>query len=182
MLCGIDEAGRGCLAGPLVVAGVILTGKVEGLNDSKQLSEKKREKLFPEIIQNASYEIVFTDNETIDEIGLSKAIKNSIMIIMEKLSPSHTIMDGNTTFGVADVEAIIKADATVPEVSAASILAKVSRDRYIVEQDVHFPEYGFAKHKGYGTKHHVAMIAKYGHCKLHRKSFKVKNLEQPTLF
>ena len=181
MLCGIDEAGRGCLAGPLVVAGVILTGKVEGLNDSKQLSEKKRELLYDKIIQNASYEIVFTDNETIDEIGLSKAIKNSIMIIMQKLSPSHTIMDGNTTFGVENVEAIIKADATVAEVSAASILAKVSRDRYIVEQDVNFPEYGFAKHKGYGTKHHVAMIEKYGLCPLHRQSFKVKSL-QPTLF
>jgi len=182
MLCGIDEAGRGCLAGPLVVAGVIMMGKVEGLNDSKQLSEKKREILYEKIIQNASYEIVFTDNHTIDEIGLSKALKNSIMIIMQKLSPSHTIMDGNTTFGVAHVEAVIKADATVPEVSAASILAKVSRDRYIVEQDASFPEYGFAKHKGYGTKHHVEMIAKHGLCPLHRKSFKVKSLEQPPLF
>ncbi len=182
MLCGIDEAGRGCLAGPLVVAGVIMIEKIEGLNDSKQLSEKKRETLYEEIIQKTSYEIIFTDNDAIDEIGLSKAIKNSIIMIMEKLSPTHTIMDGNTTFGVAHVEAIIKADASVPEVSAASILAKVSRDRYIVEQDAHFPEYGFAKHKGYGTKHHVAMIAKYGHCPLHRKSFKVKSLECPTLF
>ena len=181
MLCGIDEAGRGCLAGPLVVAGVILKNDIKGLNDSKQLSEKKREELFPEIIQNASYEIVFTDNETIDEIGLSNAIKNSIIIIMKKLSPTHTIMDGNTTFGVANVEAIIKADATVPEVSAASILAKVSRDRYIVEQDANFPEYGFASHKGYGTKHHVAMIEKYGLSPLHRQSFKIKSL-QPTLF
>ncbi len=183
MLCGIDEAGRGCLAGPLVVAGVIMTEKIEGLNDSKVLSEKKREILFEEIIQKTSYEIVFTDNNTIDEIGLSKALKNSIMTIMEKLSPSHTIMDGNTTFGITgNIEAIIKADATVPEVSAASILAKVSRDRYIVEQDTSFPEYGFAKHKGYGTKHHVAMIEKYGLCPLHRKSFKVKSLNQPTLF
>ena len=181
MLCGIDEAGRGCLAGPLVVAGVIMIEQIEGLNDSKVLSEKKREILFEEIIQKSSYEIVFTDNETIDEIGLSKALKNSIMTIMKKLSPSHTIMDGNTTFGVENVKAIIKADATVPEVSAASILAKVSRDRYIVEQDSRFPEYGFAKHKGYGTKHHVAMIEKYGHCSLHRKSFKVKSL-QPSLF
>jgi len=181
MLCGIDEAGRGCLAGPLVVAGVIMIDEVKGLNDSKQLSEKKREKLFDEIIQHSTYEILFTDNDTIDEIGLSKAIKNSIMTIIEKLSPTHTIMDGNTTFGVANVEAIIKADATVAEVSAASILAKVSRDRYIVEQDKHYPEYGFAKHKGYGTKAHVAMIEKHGLCPLHRKSFKIKSL-QPTLF
>ena len=182
MLCGIDEAGRGCLAGPLVVAGVIMIEKIEGLNDSKVLSEKKREILFEEIIQKSTYEIVFTDNETIDEIGLSKAIKNAIMTIMKKLSPSHTIMDGNTTFGITgNIEAIIKADATVPEVSAASILAKVSRDRYIVEQDSHFPEYGFAKHKGYGTKQHVAMIEKYGLSPLHRKSFKIKSL-QPSLF
>ena len=182
MLCGIDEAGRGCLAGPLVVAGVILTKSLEGLNDSKQLSEKKREMLYEKIIQNAHYEIVFTDNDTIDEIGLSLALKRSIMTIMEKLTPDETIMDGNTTFGVPHVQAIIKADATVPEVSAASILAKVSRDRYIVEQDEHFPEYGFAKHKGYGTKFHVQMIAKHGHCPLHRRSFKVKSLNQPTLF
>ena len=182
MLCGIDEAGRGCLAGPLVVAGVILTGKVKGLNDSKQLSEKKREMLYDKIIQNASYEIVFTDNATIDEIGLSQALKDSIIMIMKKLHPTKTIMDGNTTFGVTGVEAIIKADATVPEVSAASILAKVSRDRYIVAEDQNFPEYGFAKHKGYGTAHHVAMIAKHGYCTLHRKSFKIKSLNQPTLF
>ncbi len=181
MICGIDEAGRGCLAGPLVVAGVILTADVEGLNDSKQLSEKKRELLYEQIINSAKYEIIFTDNNTIDEIGLSKAIKNSIIMIVEKLSPSHTIMDGNTTFGVANIEAIIKADATVPQVSAASILAKVSRDRYIVEQDAHFPEYGFAKHKGYGTKHHRQMIEKHGLCPLHRKSFKIKSL-QATLF
>ncbi len=181
MLCGIDEAGRGCLAGPLVVAGVIMIDTIEGLNDSKLLSEKKREILYEKIIQSTRYEIVFTDNETIDEIGLSKAIKNSIIQIMKKLSPSETIMDGNTTFGVANVKAIIKADATVAEVSAASILAKVSRDRYIVAQDSNFPEYGFAKHKGYGTKHHVAMIEKYGLCPLHRQSFKIKSL-QPSLF
>lgn len=182
MLCGIDEAGRGCVAGPLVVAGVILKKGVKGLNDSKQLSEKKRELLFDEIIQNSHYEIVFTDNDTIDEIGLSKALKTSIMTIVEKLSPSETIMDGNTTFGVTGVQAIIKADATVSEVSAASILAKVSRDRFMIAQDTHYPVYGFAKHKGYGTKHHVAMIAKHGLSSLHRKSFKIKSLEQPTLF
>ena len=183
MLCGIDEAGRGCLAGPLVVAGVILKEPVEGLNDSKQLSEKKREALYDKIIQNAYYDIIFTDNDTIDEIGLSKALKSSIMTIMKKLSPSHTIMDGNTTFGItSNIEAIIKADASIAEVSAASILAKVSRDRYIVEQDALYPQYGFAKHKGYGTKAHVAMIAKHGLCPLHRKSFKIKSLNQPTLF
>ncbi len=182
MLCGIDEAGRGCLAGPLVVAGVIMIEKMEGLNDSKQLSAKKRETLYEEIIQKSRYEIVFTDNETIDNIGLSRALKESIIMIIQKLHPSKTIMDGNTSFGVEGVKAIIKADTSIAEVSAASILAKVSRDRYIVAQDAKFPEYGFAKHKGYGTKYHVAMIEKYGLSPLHRKSFKIKKLQQPSLF
>jgi ribonuclease HII len=182
MICGIDEAGRGCLAGPLVVAGVILTGKVDGLDDSKQLSEKRRETLYEKIIQNAQYEIIFTDNETIDQIGLSKALKNALIMIKERLPAKEIIMDGNTTFGVEGIRAIIKADATVAEVSAASILAKVSRDRYIVAQDSNFPEYGFAKHKGYGTKFHIQMIAKHGLSPLHRKSFKVKSLNQPSLF
>ncbi len=182
MLCGIDEAGRGCLAGPLVVAGVILTGEVEGLGDSKQLSEKKREALYEKIVKNSHYEVIFTDNQTIDDIGLSLALKRSIITIIKKLSPSHTIMDGNTTFGVEGVEAIIKADANIDEVSAASILAKVSRDRFIISQDSQYPEYGFAKHKGYGTKAHIAMIAKHGLSPLHRKSFKIKSLSQPTLF
>jgi ribonuclease HII len=180
MLCGIDEAGRGCLAGPLVVAGVILKESVDGLNDSKVLSEKKREVLYEKIIQHSHYEIVFTDNKTIDEIGLSKAIKLSIEQIVNKLNPQETIMDGNTTFGVPNIKAIIKADATVSEVSAASILAKVSRDRFIVGEDPNYPEYGFAKHKGYGTKHHVQMIKEHGYCPLHRLSFKLKAL-QPTL-
>jgi ribonuclease HII len=182
MLCGIDEAGRGCLAGPLVVAGVILTKEIQGLNDSKQLSEKRREALYEEIIQYAKYEIIFTDNKTIDKIGLSKALKEAIIMIKERLPAKETIMDGNTTFGVDGIQAIIKADATIAEVSAASILAKVSRDRYIVAQDSKYPEYGFAKHKGYGTKYHIEMIAKHGLSPLHRKSFKVKSLNQPTLF
>jgi len=181
ILCGIDEAGRGCLAGPLVVAGVILKDEVEGLGDSKKLSEKRREALFEKIIQNAEYEIVFTDNNTIDEIGLSLAIKNSIIQIMTVLNPTKTIMDGNTTFGVKGVEAIIKADDKIKEVSAASILAKVSRDRYIVEQAKNYPLYQFEKHKGYGTKLHRELIKEHGYCELHRKSFKLKEM-QPTLF
>lgn len=174
MICGIDEAGRGCLAGPLVVAGVILQKSVDGLADSKKLSEKKREILFEKIIQNAAYEIVFTDNKTIDKIGLSLAIKNSIIQIMSKLKPKKTIMDGNTTFGVFGVEAIIKADTKIAEVSAASILAKVSRDRYIVEQAFNFPLYRFEKHKGYGTALHRALIKEHGYCDLHRRSFKIR--------
>jgi len=174
-ICGIDEAGRGCLAGPLVVAGVILSKDIDGLTDSKKLSEKKRELLYEQIIQNAKYEIVFTDNETIDKIGLSLSIKNSLIKIMEVLKPEYTIFDGNTTFGVLGIEAIIKADQSVAEVSAASILAKVSRDRYIVEQASLYPLYQFEKHKGYGTKLHRELIKEHGYCSLHRQSFKIKN-------
>ncbi len=176
-ICGIDEAGRGCLAGPLVVAGVIFENNVEGLRDSKKLTEKKREILFEKIIKNAKYEIVFTDNKTIDEVGLSVAIKNSIIQIINTLNPEHTIMDGNTTFGVEGIEAIIKADDKIDEVSAASILAKVSRDRYIVEQALNFPLYQFEKHKGYGTALHRTLIKEYGYCELHRRSFKIKGME-----
>ncbi len=177
MLCGIDEAGRGSLAGPLVVAGVILHGRVEGLDDSKKLTEKKREKLFDLILQNSDYEIVFTDNQTIDSVGLSKAISDSIEQILQKLQPSIAIMDGNTNFGILGVQAVVKADSKVPEVSAASILAKVSRDRYMVEMDAAFPQYGFKQHKGYGTRSHVEQIRIHGRSSLHRVSFFIKGLD-----
>ncbi len=173
-LCGIDEAGRGCLAGPLVVAGVILKNTVDGLNDSKKLTPKKREELFNLIVKSAEYKIVFTDNETIDKIGLGLSIKNSIEEIIETLNPNRTIFDGNTTFGVDGLETIIKADESIVEVSAASILAKVSRDRYIVEQSYIYPKYQFQKHKGYGTALHKRLIQEHGYCKLHRRSFKIK--------
>jgi ribonuclease HII len=181
-LCGIDEAGRGCLAGPLVVAGVVLKIPIDGLDDSKKLTPKKREKLFETIKENSHYKIIFTDNQTIDKIGLSKALHNSIKEIKEHFKDHNILMDGNTNFGVAGVEWMVKADAKVPAVSAASILAKVSRDRYMVKVSQEFPEYDFAKHKGYGTKEHINMIKRYGYCSLHRKSFYIKSLRQGTLF
>ena len=181
-LCGIDEAGRGCLAGPLVVAGVVLKAHVEGLNDSKKLTPKKREELFSLIQENSLYHMVFTDNKTIDKIGLSKALHNSVQEIKNHFQTCKILMDGNTNFGVNGVEWMIKADAKVPEVSAASILAKVSRDRYMMEISKKFPEYGFEKHKGYGTKEHIKMIEKYGYTTIHRKSFYIKKLRQPALF
>ncbi|MBP9490191.1 MAG: ribonuclease HII [Aliarcobacter sp.] len=178
MLCGIDEAGRGPIAGPLVVAGAILIEEITGLNDSKVLSEKKREKLFEEIIIKSKYHIVFTDAKTIDEKGLSFCLKNSIMEIMENLKKdcNSFLMDGNTTFGIVDLTCKIKADATVPQVSAASILAKVSRDRYMLNISKDFPNYDFAKHKGYGTKAHVDAIKQFGRSSEHRVSFKLKAL------
>ena len=176
-LCGIDEAGRGPIAGPMCVAGVLLKKNIEGLNDSKVLSEKKREALFDIIKENSFYHIVFTDAITIDEKGLSACIKNSIMEIMENVQAKNYLMDGNTAFGVSNLTFKIKADATVPEVSAASILAKVSRDRYMCEIASHYPNYNFEKHKGYGTKAHVEAIKKHGYCDIHRRSFKLKALE-----
>ncbi len=180
-ICGIDEAGRGALAGPLAVAGVVLLKEIDGLDDSKKLSPKKREELFEKIIKNARYEIVFTDNETIDRIGLSKAIKISILKIKEVLKADVYVMDGKTSFGVDGVEAIVKADSLVKEVSAASILAKVSRDRIMKELDDKYPQYLFKEHKGYGTKKHRELIEKYGMSEIHRKSFKIKSLRYPSL-
>ena len=181
-LCGIDEAGRGCLAGPLVVAGVVLKAPVNGLDDSKKLTPKKREELFDHIQKNSLYKIIFTNNQTIDKIGLSSALKNSIEEIKNHFSNYKIMMDGNTNFGVKGVEWMIKADNKVAEVSAASILAKVSRDRYMVKISQKYPEYGFDRHKGYGTKEHIDMIQKYGYTSLHRKSFYIKNLKQGSLF
>jgi len=175
-LCGIDEAGRGPLAGPLVVAGGVLKAPVEGLNDSKKLTPKKREELFPIIQENSLYHIVFTDNKTIDEIGLSQVLCNSIKEIKNHFKDCKILMDGNTNFGVDGVEWMVKADAKIAEVSAASILAKVSRDRYMIEISKKFPKYGFEKHKGYGTKEHIEMIKRYGYTDIHRKSFKIKGL------
>lgn len=177
-LCGIDEAGRGPFAGPLVVAGVILTKNIDGLNDSKKLTEKKRERLFDIIKENSSYHIVFTSNDTIDRLGLSVCLKNSILEIMEHLDTTNFLMDGNTTFGIDSIKSMIKADATIPQVSAASILAKVSRDRYMVDIASNYPNYGFEKHKGYGTKAHIDAIIEHGYCDLHRRSFKIKRLEE----
>ncbi len=182
MLCGIDEAGRGCIAGPLVVAGVVLNKKICGLDDSKILSEKKRELLFDTIKKNAKYKIIFYDNDLIDKKGLSYCLRHAIQTIKEHFIDSNILMDGNSSFGVSGIETMIKADAKVPEVSAASILAKVSRDHYMYTVAKDFPNYSFKKHKGYGTALHIQEISEFGYSKIHRKSFKIKKLREPTLF
>jgi len=176
-LCGIDEAGRGPYAGPLVVAGVVLHNNIDELNDSKKLSEKKRELLYDKIIQNSSYHIVFSSNDDIDNFGLSACLKNSIQEIQQNVEAQEYLMDGNTTFGVENLKFLVKADAKIAEVSAGSILAKVSRDRYMCEISKKYPNYGFEKHKGYGTKAHTQAIKEFGYSKIHRKSFKIKALE-----
>lgn len=180
-LCGIDEAGRGPLAGPLTIAGVILHREIKGLNDSKKLSEKKRETLFNEIRAHSTYHIARFDAQQIDEIGLSGCLAAGLREIMTAMGEADYLYDGNSTFGVSGLKTLVKADATVPEVSAASILAKVTRDREMVKMGQLYPEYGFDEHKGYGSAAHVDAIRQYGHCDIHRKSFKLKALE-PTLF
>lgn len=180
-LCGIDEAGRGPIAGSLVMAGVILKTDIPGLNDSKVLSEKKRESLFPIILENSRYHIVSFTALQIDEMGISKCLAAGLNSIMQHLDSKDFLFDGNSTFGVRGLRTMVKADAKIPEVSAASVLAKVTRDREMVELAKKFPEYGFEGHKGYGTEAHVEAIKRHGYCEIHRRSFKLKALE-PTLF
>ncbi|MGZ8548068.1 MAG: ribonuclease HII [Sulfuricurvum sp.] len=179
--CGIDEAGRGPLAGSLALAGVILHRSIAGLNDSKKLTEKKRESLFEIIIENSTYHIVRFDSHQIDELGLSACLASGLREIMDVVGEADYLYDGNCSFGIPRLKTLVKADATVPEVSAASILAKVSRDREMVELAALYPQYGFQEHKGYGTAAHIEAIRQYGHCEIHRKSFKLKSL-QPSLF
>ncbi len=181
-LCGIDEAGRGPLAGSLVMAGVVLTGEVEGLMDSKKLTEKKREALYPLVIANSKYHIVSFLAQEVDEWGISKCLQQGLQSIQKHLQGCDYLFDGNSTFGVENITTMVKADDKIAEVSAASILAKVTRDREIVEQAKLYPEYGFEKHKGYGTKAHLEALVKYDRCPIHRKTFRVKGLDEPTLF
>ena len=180
-LCGIDEAGRGPIAGDLVMAGCILHKSVEGLNDSKKLTAKKREFLYEQIIQNATYHIVKFSALEIDNNGISACLKSGLLQIMANIPTDNFLFDGNTTFGVTGLETMVKADGKVSEVSAASILAKVTHDRDILQEAKKYPKYQFEKHKGYGTKLHIEMIKKYGYCDIHRRSYKLKALS-PTLF
>ena len=176
-LCGIDEAGRGPLAGSLVIAGVVLLHSVEGLMDSKKLTEKKREKLYPLVLENSKYHIVSFSAKEVDELGISKCLHNGLKEIQKHLTNCHYLFDGNSSFRVDNIETMVKADDKIAEVSAASILAKVTHDREMIEFSKIYPEYAFEKHKGYGTKAHREALAKFGRCKVHRKTFKVKELD-----
>jgi ribonuclease HII len=175
-ICGIDEAGRGPLAGPLCVAGVLLHRPLQGLDDSKKLTEAKRESLYEEIVQNSNHKIVFKSSEFIDSYGISKALSSALLEIKEALKAEVYLFDGNSSFGVSGIETIIKGDSLVEEIKAASILAKVSRDRYMKKLCSMYPSYSFAKHKGYGTKAHIEEIKEFGFCAEHRKSYRVKRL------
>ncbi len=176
-IAGIDEAGRGPLAGPVCAAAVILPPDlvIEEINDSKKLSEKKRELLFDKIKEVAiAYDIQFVEPAVIDEINIKKATALAMHRAVEnlKIKADFVIIDGNDNYPYdIPFRYIVKGDAKSQTIAAASILAKVSRDRLMTELDKEYPQYGFAKHKGYGTKAHCEAIQKYGVSKVHRKSF-----------
>ena len=176
-LCGVDEAGRGPLAGPVCAAAVILPHgiEIEGLNDSKKLSEKKREELFEIIIEQAlSYGIAFASVEEIEEHNILAATHMAMNRAIEKLKPlpELALIDGNQAKGIEhNCCCIVGGDAKCASIAAASILAKVTRDRLLLEYDEKYPQYGFAKHKGYGTKAHYAALTEFGPCEVHRQSF-----------
>ncbi|MCX7921837.1 MAG: ribonuclease HII [Clostridia bacterium] len=179
-IAGIDEAGRGPLAGPVVAAAVILPEKVfiENLNDSKKLSHKQRDYLFDIIKEKAlSYGIGIVDEKCIDDINILNATKKAMQIAVSQLKPQPDILliDAVQLQDVnIEQKSIIKGDSFSISIAAASILAKVTRDRMVDNFDLEYPQYGFAKHKGYGTKEHINAIKKYGICPIHRVSF-VKN-------
>lgn len=182
-IAGIDEAGRGPLAGPVYAAAVILPSdiRLDGINDSKKLSPKKREELFEEITDKAvCYSIFSVDEKKIDEINILNATHMAMNGAAEALSPKpdYVIIDGNSIKNMKfPHETIVKGDAKSISIAAASVLAKVARDRYITEMAEIYPEYGFEKHKGYGTKEHTDAILKYGVTPIHRKTFLKKLLE-----
>lgn len=177
-IAGIDEAGRGPLAGPVVVAGVIMPkdSMIEGVNDSKKVSEKKREKLYDQIIEEAiSYSVAIIGQDCIDEINILNATKQGVTTVVEELDvkPDLILVDALTHINTKGIpyDSVIKGDAKCYSIAAASILAKVTRDRIMRQWDEIYPQYGFAKHKGYGTSAHILAIKEYGLCPIHRRSF-----------
>ena len=177
LICGVDEAGRGPLAGPVCAAAVILPPETElpGLNDSKKLSEKKREQLFPEIQQIAlAWSVAFASVEEIEE----RNILGATMLAMNRaidglsLTPDLALIDGNRNKEIeVPSRCVVHGDARCASIAAASILAKVSRDHLMLELAREYPQYGFEKHKGYGTRAHYAALREYGPCPAHRPSF-----------
>jgi ribonuclease HII len=178
IIAGIDEAGRGPLAGPVVAGAVILPKGmlIEGVNDSKKLSEKKREKLYTEITNNAiSWAVGIVDKDTIDEINILNATRKAMKLAIEGLSikPEYILIDAEKKVDTCSIPylPIIKGDALSISIAAASIIAKVTRDRIMYQYDELFPMYGFGKHKGYGTKEHICALKENGMCMIHRETF-----------
>ncbi len=177
-IAGVDEVGRGPLAGPVCAAAVILPKGmiIDGVNDSKRLSEKKREKLYEDIIKNAvAYSVAFVEPSVIDEINIRMATHKAMQKAVSdlKVKADFLLVDGNDRIAFDGIESeyVVKGDARFECIAAASIVAKVTRDRYMVEMDSVYPHYGFAKNKGYGTKEHMLGIREYGITDIHRKTF-----------
>lgn len=177
LICGVDEAGRGPLAGPVCAAAVILPKGlvIPGLNDSKKLTDKRRRELFPIIQQEAvSFGIAFASQEEIDEINILQATFLAMRRAIDQLDPKpdFALIDGNreTDFGVP-CKTVIKGDSLSANIAAASVLAKVTRDNWMIEAAEKYPGYGFEIHKGYGTKAHYAALEKLGPCAIHRRTF-----------
>ena len=180
-ICGIDEAGRGPLAGPVVVAGVIMPkdSMIEGVNDSKKVSEKKREKLYDVILDEAiSYSVAIIGQDVIDDINILNATKQGVTKVVEELDvkPNLILVDALTHINTKGIpyDSIIKGDAKCYNIAAASIIAKVTRDRIMRQWDEIYPQYGFINHKGYGTAKHIEALKEYGPCPIHRRTF-IKN-------
>jgi ribonuclease HII len=177
LICGVDEAGRGPLAGPVYAAAVILPRNIEivGLNDSKKLSEKKREALFDIICsESISFGIASATVEEIEQLNILNAAMLAMNRAIEQLSekPSLALIDGNRNSAIKmPSRCVVKGDAKCADIAAASILAKVSRDRYMLLMSEKYPEYAFDRHKGYGTKLHYEKLRQYGPCEIHRPSF-----------
>lgn len=177
LICGVDEAGRGPLAGPVCAAAVILpTGlEIPGLNDSKKLTEKKREALYDVILEKAvDYGIAFATEKEIDELNILEAtyLAMNRAIASLKLTPSLALIDGNRSKGITvRNQTVVGGDGKCASIAAASILAKVTRDRFMKELDGKYPQYGFAKHKGYGTREHYAALRENGPSEVHRLTF-----------
>lgn len=181
-ICGVDEAGRGPLAGPVCAAAVILPegAVIEGLDDSKKLTEKKRERLYDIIKQTAvAYSVAYGTLEEIETVNILEATYLAMNRAIEGLTvkPDFALIDGNRVPRGIKIpcETIVKGDSKSTSVAAASVLAKVTRDRLMLEYDKKYPEYNFKKHKGYGTKEHTELIKQYGPCEIHRLSF-LKNI------
>lgn len=175
MIAGVDEVGRGCIAGPVVAAAVILQANIEGIKDSKKLSEKKRNEL-SELIKNHSiYSFGLSSNDEIDEFNIQNATFLAMQRAVKNLSvqPKKILVDGNQVFETnLPIEAIVGGDNLITSISAASIIAKVYRDKIMQDLAAKFPHYSFEKHKGYPTKQHYEAIKHHGICEFHRKSFK----------
>ena len=184
LVCGVDEAGRGPLCGPVVAAAVILNKDemIEGVNDSKKQSKKKRENLYDIITKKAiAVGVGISDVDIIEDINILNATKLAMKQAINnlKINPDFVLIDGNQMIDIdIDAQTVVSGDAKSESIAAASIIAKVTRDRLLKDYDKKYPEYGFAKHKGYGTKAHIEAIKKYGLTPIHRKSFCSKFIKE----